>query len=90
MALGSSKAEPAHLGVGWSYSHALDCSNELMLMTISSSTSGTLVLVPDSSRRTYGGVEYSFGGFSERGDSEGFGLLLSPMACPRDGDSLSS
>ena len=36
-----------HLGVDWSYSHALDCSDESMLMVISSSSSGTLVLVPD-------------------------------------------
>ena len=49
MALRSGKVEPTHLGVGWSCSHALDCSDELMLMTISSSSSGTLVLVPDSS-----------------------------------------
>ena len=45
---GSCEAEFAHLGVGWSYSRALDCSDELMLMVISSS-SDTLVLVPDSS-----------------------------------------
>ena len=58
-----------------------------MLMVISSSSLGTLVLVPDSSPRAYGGVEYSFGGFSEWEDYEGLGLLLLPTACPRDGDS---
>jgi len=42
--------EPTHLGVGWSCSHALDCLDESMLMTISSSSSGTLVLVPDRRR----------------------------------------
>ena len=42
----SGEAEPAHLWVGWSCSHALDCSDESMLMTISSYSSGTLVLVP--------------------------------------------
>jgi len=68
------------LGVDWSHSRALDYSDELMLMTISPSSSGTLVLVPDSSHRAYGGVEYSFGGFSEREGSEGLGLLLLPMA----------
>ena len=87
---GLGEAEPAHLGVGWSYSRALDCSNESMLMTISSSSSGTLVLVPDSSPRAYGGVQYSFEGFYEWEDSKGLGLLLSPMACPGDGNSLSS
>ena len=45
----SGEAEPAHMGVDWSCSHALDCSDESMLMTISSS-SGTLVLVPDTLR----------------------------------------
>ena len=89
-ASGSGEAEPAHLGVGWSYSRALDCSDESMLMSISSSSSGTLVLVPDSSLRAYGGVEYSFRGFSEWDDSEGLGLLLSPTVCPSDSDSLSS
>ena len=74
---GSGEAELVHLGFSWSYSHALDCSNESMLMVISSSSSGTLVLVPDSSPRECGGVEYSFGGFFDREDSEG-------------GDSLSS
>ena len=73
-------AEPAHLGVGWSYSHALDCSDELMLMVIRTSSSGTLVLVLDSSPRAYGGVEYSFGGFSKWEDSKGLGLLLSHAA----------
>ena len=43
------EAEPVHLGVDWSYSRALDCSDESILMIISSSSSGTLVLVPDSS-----------------------------------------
>ena len=42
------KAEPTHLGVDWSCRHALDCSVESMLMTISFSSSGTLVLVPDN------------------------------------------
>ena len=37
-----------HLGVGWSYSHALDYLDESMLMTISSFSSGTLILVPDT------------------------------------------
>ena len=69
----------AHLRVGWSCSRALDCSDESMLMVMSSSSLGTLVLVPDSSPRAYGGVEYSFEGFFERGDSEGLSLLLSPM-----------
>ena len=69
-----------HLGVDWSCSHALDCLDESMLMTISSSSLGTLVLVPDSSPRACGGVEYSFGGFSKQEDSEGLGLLLSPTA----------
>ena len=78
-----------HRGVGWSCSLALDCSDESMLMTISSSSSDTLVLVPDSSPRAYGGVEYFFGGFSEWEDSEGLGLLSSPMACLEDGNSLS-
>ena len=49
-----------------------------MLMTISSSSLGTLVLVPNSSPRACGGVEYSFRGFSEWEDSEGLGLILSP------------
>ena len=44
----SGEAEPAHLGVGWSCSRALDYSDESMLMTISSSSSGTIVLVPNS------------------------------------------
>ena len=74
------EAKLAHLGVGWSYSRALDCLDESMLMVISSSSLGTLVLVPDSSPRAYGGVEYSFGGFSEWEDYEGLGLLLSPTA----------
>jgi len=39
------------------------------------------------SPRAYGGVEYSFGGFFKREDSVGLGFLLSPTACPRDGDS---
>ena len=43
----SGEAEPAHLGVCWSYSRALGCSDESILMIISSS-SGTLVLVPDT------------------------------------------
>ena len=76
----SGEAELAHLGVGWSCSRTLDCSDESMLMVISSSSSGTLVLVPDSSLRAYEGVEYSFGGFSKQEDSEGLGLLLSPTA----------
>ena len=78
MALGSSEVEPAHLGVGWSCNRALDCLDESMLMTISSSSLGTLVLVPDSSPRACGGVENSFGCFSEWEDSDGLGLLLSP------------
>ena len=77
-------------GVDWSCIHTLDYLNELILMVISSSSLGTLVLVPASSTRAYGGVEHSFGGFSEWDDSEGLGLLLSPTAWPRDGDSLSS
>ena len=44
----SGEAEPAHLGVGWSCSRALDCSDVSMLMVISSSSSGTLVLVSDN------------------------------------------
>ena len=40
--------ELAHLVVSWSYSHALDYSKESMLMVISSSSSGTLVLVSDT------------------------------------------
>ena len=62
--------------VGSSRSRALDCSDESMLMVISSSSSGTLVLVPDSSPRACGGVENSVGGFSEREDSDGLGLLF--------------
>ena len=80
MALGSGKVEPAHLGVGWSFSRALDYSDESMLMVISSSSSDTPVLVPDSSPRAYRAVEYSFGGFSERENSKGLGLLLLPTA----------
>ena len=76
----SDEAELVHLGLGWSCSRALDCSDESMLMVISSSSLGTLVLVPDSSPRAYRGVEYSFGGFSQREDSEGLGLLLLPTA----------
>ena len=49
-----------------------------MLMVISSSLD-TLVLVPDSSPRAYGGVEYSFGGFSEREDSEGLAFFCCPQ-----------
>ena len=74
------EAELVHPGVGWSCNRALDCSDESMLMVISSSSSGTLVLVPNSSPRAYGGVEYSFGGFFEQEDSKGFGLLLLPTA----------
>ena len=40
--------ELLHLRVGWSYSHALDCSDESMLMVISSSSLGTRVLVSDT------------------------------------------
>ena len=36
----------------------------------------SLISIPDSSPRAYGGVEYSFGGFFEREDSEGLGLLF--------------
>ena len=79
MALVSVEAELAHLGIGWSYSHALDYSDESTLMVISSSSLGTLILVPDSSPRACGGLEYSFEGFSEQEDSEGLGLLLSPI-----------
>ena len=78
--LGSDEVEPVHLGVDWGRSRALICSDASMLMVISPSSSGTLVLVPDSSPRACGGVEYSFGGFSEQEDSEGLGLLLSPTA----------
>ena len=85
----SSKAEPTHLGVGWCCSHTLDCSDESMLMVISSSSSCTIVLVPDSSPRAYEGVEYSVGGFFKWEDSKGLGLLLSPTTLPGDGDSLS-
>ena len=49
-----------------------------MLMVINSSSLGTLVLIPDSSPRACGGVEYSFGGFSKREDSEGLGLFCRP------------
>jgi len=45
---GSGEAEFAHLEVGWSCNRALDCSDESILMVISSSSSGTLVLVPDT------------------------------------------
>ena len=51
MASVSGEVEFAHLGVGWSCSCALDCSDESMLMVISSSSPGTLVLVPDNERR---------------------------------------
>ena len=71
--------ELVHPGVGWSCSYALDCSEESMLMVISSSSSCTLVLVPDSSPRTCGGVEYSFGGFSEWEDSEGSSFFCFPQ-----------
>ena len=47
----SDEAEPAHLGVGWSCSRALDYSDESMLMVIRSSSLGTLVLVPDTGRK---------------------------------------
>ena len=57
VASGLGEAEIAHLGVGWSCRRALDCSVELMLMTISSSSSGTLVLVPDTNIGS--AVEYS-------------------------------
>ena len=86
----SGKAELAHLGVDWSCSRPLDCLDESMLMIISFSYLGTLVLVPNSSPRACDGVEDSFGGFSEWEDSEGLGLLLSPTTCLGDGDSLSS
>ena len=85
MALGSGEAKPAprgrarrspHTWVVWSYSRALDCSDESMLMTISSSSLGTLVLVSNSSPRACGGVEYSFGGFSRWEDSEGLCFLF--------------
>ena len=79
-ASGSGEAEPAHLGVGWSCRCTLDYLVESMLMTVNSSSSGTLVLVPDSSPRACGGVENSFGDFSKREDSDGLGLLLSPTA----------
>ena len=36
------------LRIGWSCSRTLDCSDESMLMTIRSSSSGVLVLVPDT------------------------------------------
>ena len=62
----SGEVDFACLGVGWSCSRALDRSDKSTLMVISSSSSGTLVLVPDSSPRAYGGVEYSFEGFFER------------------------
>ena len=42
--------ELTRLGVGWSYGHTLDYSDESMLMIISSSSLGTLVLVPDNVR----------------------------------------
>ena len=45
---GLGEAEFKHLGVGWSCSRALDCLDESMLMVISSSSSGTLVLVPNT------------------------------------------
>ena len=80
--------ELAHLGVGWSCSRTLDYLRFLS-MVISSSL-GTLVLVPDSSPRAYEGVEYSFGDFSKSEDSESPDLLLLPVACPGDSDSLSS
>ena len=63
-------------GVERSCRRALDCSVESMLMTISSSSLGTLVLVSDSSPRACGGVEYSFVGFFGWRDFEGFDLLL--------------
>ena len=40
------------------------------------------------SPRASGGVKYSFGGFFEREDYVGLGFLLSPTACPWDGDFL--
>ena len=36
----------------------------------------SLISIPDSSPRAYEGVEYSFGDFFGREDSEGLGLLL--------------
>ena len=76
---GLARRSPAP-GVCWSCSRALDCSDESMLMTVSSSSSGTLELVPDSSPQACGGVDYSFGGFFEQEDSKGLGPLLLPTA----------
>ena len=72
----SGEAELAHQGVGWSCGRTLDCSDESMLMAISSFSLGTLVLVLDSSPQACGGVEYSFGCFSGWEDSKGLGLLF--------------
>ena len=58
MASGSGEAELAHLEIGRSYSHTLDCLDELSSSTISPSSLGTLVLAIDSSPRAFGGVEY--------------------------------
>ena len=60
---------PDEAGPSKRCSRAVDCADESTLMVICSSSSGTLVLVPDSSPRAYGGVEYSFGGFSNTKDS---------------------
>ena len=43
------EVELVRLGVGWPCSSALDCSDESMSMVVSSSSLGTLVLVPNSS-----------------------------------------
>ena len=51
-----------------------------MLIVISFSSLGTLVLVLDSSPQDREGVEHSFKGFSEREDSKDLGLLLLPTA----------
>ena len=56
VASGSSEAKP----MASRSSEAEPALDELMLMTISLFSSGTLVLVPDSSPRACGGVEYSF------------------------------
>ena len=45
---GSGEAKLARLGIGWSCSRALDCSDESMSMAINFSYSGTLVLIPDT------------------------------------------
>jgi hypothetical protein len=60
-------------GGGRDRSHALNRPGESMSMTISSSSPGIPILIPNSSPQAYGGVGYSFIG---REDSEVLARLL--------------